>query len=78
MKIGSDLSLNARSGHDRGPRAAASPFRGLQFGFYQQESGATAIEYALIAGFVSLALIGGATEIGQWLPKVFSNIAENL
>ncbi len=35
--------------------------------FLRDKAGATSIEYALIAGFVSLAIIVGATSIGTKL-----------
>ncbi len=35
--------------------------------FWTETSGATSIEYALIAGFVSLAVVLGATAIGTRL-----------
>ncbi|PZU94624.1 MAG: Flp family type IVb pilin [Chelatococcus sp.] len=44
-------------------------------GFVRDESGATAIEYGLIGGLVSLAVIGGMTTIGQWIRSAFVAIA---
>jgi pilus assembly protein Flp/PilA len=38
-------------------------------------SGATAIEYALIAGIVSIAFIVAATEVGARLIAVFEKVA---
>ena len=32
--------------------------------FWKSRLGATSIEYALIAGFISLAIVAGATSIG--------------
>ena len=41
--------------------------------------GATAIEYAMIAGFVSIALIVGARAVGQALQsKFYGPLASNL
>ncbi|WP_313610113.1 Flp family type IVb pilin, partial [Rhizobium sp.] len=34
-------------------------------GFYKDERGATAVEYGLIVGLISAALIGGATAISS-------------
>jgi pilus assembly protein Flp/PilA len=42
--------------------------------FCRDRAGATAIEYALIAGFISLAVIGGATAIGGTLNATFAEI----
>lgn len=44
----------------------------------KDENGATAIEYALIAILVSVAVIGGATIIGAKLSGTFSSVASNL
>lgn len=43
--------------------------------FLTDESGATAIEYALIAILVSLAIIAGGTALGQALQPVFTTAA---
>jgi pilus assembly protein Flp/PilA len=41
-------------------------------------SGATAIEYALIGGIVSLIIVGGATAIGANLLGKFDTVATSL
>ncbi len=46
--------------------------------FMKDESGATAIEYGLIAGLISVALIAGATTLGNNLNTQFNNIAGKL
>jgi pilus assembly protein Flp/PilA len=46
--------------------------------FVNDESGATAIEYGLIAGFVSVAIIAGLTSIRTDIQTVFGEIAEAL
>ncbi len=46
--------------------------------FMKDESGATAIEYGLIAALISLAIIVAAGTIGTNLDTTFSNIATNL
>jgi len=46
--------------------------------FLQDESGATAIEYALIASLVSLSIIGGATAIGTSTTVTMTSIADKL
>jgi pilus assembly protein Flp/PilA len=42
--------------------------------FLKNESGATAIEYGLIAALISVAIIGGATALGTGLNTLFTNI----
>ncbi len=46
--------------------------------FVSDESGATAIEYGLIAGLVSVALITGASALGNALGTRFNNLAGNI
>jgi pilus assembly protein Flp/PilA len=43
--------------------------------FIKDESGATAIEYGLIAALIGVALITGATTLGGKLNNTFANIA---
>ncbi|MFB9951676.1 Flp family type IVb pilin [Rhizobium puerariae] len=43
--------------------------------FLKDESGATAIEYGLIAALISVALIAGATTLGEQLDNTFNSIA---
>lgn len=42
--------------------------------FIQDESGATAIEYGLIAALISVALIAGATSLGAQIGTTFTNL----
>lgn len=42
--------------------------------FLKNESGATAIEYALIAGIISLAIVSGATGVGNTLTNTYDNV----
>jgi len=42
--------------------------------FAAGSSGVTSIEYALIAGIVSIAIVGGATAIGTSLSSDFSDL----
>ena len=44
----------------------------------KDESGATAIEYGLIAALVSVAIIGALTVLGNNLEDTFNNVAANL
>jgi pilus assembly protein Flp/PilA len=46
--------------------------------FVKDESGATAIEYGLIAALISVALITGATTLGGALNDTFQNIGERM
>jgi pilus assembly protein Flp/PilA len=46
--------------------------------FAKDESGATAIEYGLIAALIALAIIGGATALGNKLNEQFNAIANKL
>ncbi|MCR9137124.1 MAG: Flp family type IVb pilin [Alphaproteobacteria bacterium] len=46
--------------------------------FLKDESGATAIEYGLIAALISVALIAGATLVGNELEDVFNEIGTQL
>lgn len=46
--------------------------------FLKDESGATAIEYGLIAALISVALIAGATTLGGALNNQFVNISKKL
>lgn len=44
----------------------------------KDESGATAIEYGLIAALVSVVAIGGMTAIGTGLESTFQDVAAEL
>ncbi len=46
--------------------------------FLKNESGATAIEYGLIAALISVAIIGGATALGTSIDAVFDSIEGDL
>lgn len=46
--------------------------------FLKDESGATAIEYGLIAGLISVLIIGSVTTIGTKLSTIFTNIDTKL
>jgi pilus assembly protein Flp/PilA len=46
--------------------------------FSQDESGATAIEYGLIAALIALAIVVGAGALGTALNKRFNDIATKL
>ena len=44
--------------------------------FVKDESGATAIEYGLIATLIGVAIIAGATALGGALDSTFQGIAD--
>jgi pilus assembly protein Flp/PilA len=46
--------------------------------FVRNEDGATAIEYGLIAGLIGVAIIGGASTLGNNLSGTFTNISGKL
>ncbi|TDH37921.1 Flp family type IVb pilin [Pseudohoeflea suaedae] len=46
--------------------------------FAKDESGATAIEYGLIAALISVALITGATSLGTSLNNTFQDISSKM
>jgi len=46
--------------------------------FVKDESGATAIEYGLIAALVAVAIIGALTILGQELTNIFQFVADTL
>jgi pilus assembly protein Flp/PilA len=43
--------------------------------FLQDEEGANAVEYALLAGLIAVAFIVGATALGTQLNLFFTNLA---
>jgi pilus assembly protein Flp/PilA len=46
--------------------------------FLRDESGATAIEYGLIAASISVAIIAAVTSVGSKLNTTFSNVSNAL
>lgn len=46
--------------------------------FFQDESGATAVEYALIAGLMTLAIAGAIGGLGEAVSTMFDFIASNV
>ena len=45
---------------------------------WMDDSGATAIEYGLIASLIAIAVIAGAKSLGSKLSDTFANVAGNL
>jgi pilus assembly protein Flp/PilA len=62
------------------PKSKSAIERALRLAvtFSRDARGITAIEYALIAILISVAVIAGATQIGTKLPNIFNNAANNL
>ena len=46
--------------------------------FLKNESGATAIEYGLIAALIAVVIVGAVTAIGTNLNTVFGNVSSAL
>ncbi len=46
--------------------------------FWMDESGATAIEYGLIAALIAVVIITGVTAVGTGLSTTFTNLSGNL
>jgi len=46
--------------------------------FFRDESGATAIEYGLIAALIAVVIITGVTSVGTNLAATFTNLASHL
>ena len=46
--------------------------------FLRDESGATAIEYALIASLIGLVIVGAVGAVGDSLPGVFTDVSAGL
>lgn len=52
--------------------------KALVLRFAKNESGATAIEYGLIASLISVAIITAATSLGTNIGATFNKVAGNL
>jgi pilus assembly protein Flp/PilA len=46
--------------------------------FLKDESGATAIEYGLIAALIAVAIIGGVTALGSNASLAFNKVADSM
>jgi pilus assembly protein Flp/PilA len=46
--------------------------------FFSDESGATAIEYGLIAALIAVVIITAVTTVGSNLEKTFNTVASSL
>ncbi len=52
--------------------------RKLMSRFFDDESGATAIEYGLIAALIAVVIISGVTSVGTKLNNTFNNISTRI
>ena len=50
----------------------------LTKGFLADEAGATAIEYAMIAAFIAVAIVGAVTSLGTSLTGIFTNVNSDI
>jgi pilus assembly protein Flp/PilA len=50
-------------------------FKKAAFAFVRDENGATAIEYALIASLIAVALVGVLTALGTGLSSEFAEVS---
>ena len=55
-------------------RVITTPLTKQLHRFVRDESGATAIEYALIAGCISIAIVAASTSIGTTLNNTFTSV----
>jgi pilus assembly protein Flp/PilA len=46
--------------------------------FFRDDSGATAIEYGLIASLIAVVIIGAVTTVGNKLTNTFTEVSGNL
>lgn len=46
--------------------------------FVRDESGATAIEYGLMAALISVAIIAATTQLGLNISNAFQKVADNI
>lgn len=53
-------------------------FKVLANRFINDQSGATAIEYGLIASLIAVAIIGAATTLGTKLGTTFASVSDQL
>jgi pilus assembly protein Flp/PilA len=52
--------------------------RNIFLSFCKDESGATAIEYGLIAALIAVVIIGGVTAVGTSLSSTFTTVSGSL
>ena len=52
--------------------------RALVFRFLRDETGATAIEYAIIASMIALVIVGAVTALGTSLRATYNSISNGV
>jgi pilus assembly protein Flp/PilA len=70
----SDKSIEARSGETSGNSMMNMRLKA----FFSDRSGATAIEYALIASLIAIAIVSALTNLGARLSAEFSEVSRAL
>jgi len=70
--------IRARNKMSRGQSTGGSPMKNLILRFLNDDSGATAIEYGLIAAGISIAIIAVVNTIGSTLNTNFTSISSQL
>ena len=78
LGLGSDGPGGPRSSDEQGNQVKEHPMKTLFNRFIKNESGATAIEYGLIAALISVVIIAALTTIGGQLKTSFTNIGTSL
>jgi pilus assembly protein Flp/PilA len=87
VPINQPLKLSRQYGHVRGDEVLGgeTAARGWRFvmltrikAFIENDSGATAIEYGLIASLIGVAIIAGVKSLGTKMSATFSKVSGNL
>jgi pilus assembly protein Flp/PilA len=76
--IPKEHSAIARSERLQDASLGASAMRTLFCKFVRDDSGATAIEYGLIASLIALVIITSVTAVGSKLTNTFTEVSSNL
>jgi pilus assembly protein Flp/PilA len=73
------LTIYGYGEHDCSNRCESSIYQsGENMNFLQDENGATAIEYGLIAALIAVAIIGAVTVLGQNLNNTFQTVSNSI
>jgi pilus assembly protein Flp/PilA len=82
--VGIPAPTSKPSAEERPPLANAGPIERQENlmlrvrNFLSDESGVTAIEYALIASLIAVAIIGAVTSVGTQVSTVFNDVSTTL
>lgn len=68
----------ARENFRKEASAGVCSMRRLLTRFFEDESGATALEYCIIAAGLSIVIVGGVNGIGSALKTTFTSVANSL